>query len=360
MPPSSVYVTFDRLDPNNGAGKVCIHEIKALSKVTNLQLVLCREGNLEGAPVNNVNIDAAYGFNPYLYDYFMADRLEGEVDLAHLSCSPGNAILHKLRPKHYVCNIVAHDLALSIDEHIRMYNQPYPFIHNTDPYLHSVLIKHAKNADVVFCPSSGSKEWIIKNIAPKRVEVIPHGCDFPEKMPDLPDDKLRLGYLGAFGPDKGLIYLLMAWKALGYKDAELVFGGSCCDHIKPWVDLIAPGTNIRYTGFVKDPADFFKEVNVVCAPSVSEGFGLLVIEGPAHGRPCISTTGTGAIDVLNKRCSIIVPPRDPKGLRDAIAYFHDNPSEIKKWSKEARKQAGKWKWKNVEDKYSEVYQEVLA
>jgi len=38
-------------------------------------------------------------------------------------------------------NIVAHDLTESIKEHENMTGTAYPFIHNTDDYLHDVLFK---------------------------------------------------------------------------------------------------------------------------------------------------------------------------------------------------------------------------
>lgn len=356
---NSIYVTFDELNPNSGAGKVCIHEIKALAKATNLELALCRAGTLENYPVKNLNIDKVYGFNPFLYDYFMANQTEGNIDLLHLSCSPGIALLNKLRPIKSVCNIVAHDLQTSIVEHERIYGQPYPFIHNVDIYLKNVLRKHANLVDIVFCPSSGSKEWIKNNLNAKRIEVIPHGCDYPEIPPELPTDKLRIGYTGAGGPDKGLLYLIMAWKSLGYKDAELVFAGTCCDEAKSWASQICPEANIKYLGYVEKIEDFYKEVNAVIAPSVSEGFGLIVIEGPAHGRCVISTTGTAARDVLDKHASIIAEPRNPGQLAESIAYLHDNLDEVKKMGKEARNQAKEYKWKNIEDRYIKIYEELI-
>jgi len=55
-----------------------------------------------------------------------------------------------------------------------------------------------------------SKEWIDKNIGGKRVEVIPHGTTIPKEVKPLPSD-YTVGYLGALGPDKGVLYLILAW-----------------------------------------------------------------------------------------------------------------------------------------------------
>jgi len=52
--------------------------------------------------IKYLTVDKLYGFNPFLMDYFAADIAE-KRDFAHLSCSPGNALLNKVRPLKYAC-----------------------------------------------------------------------------------------------------------------------------------------------------------------------------------------------------------------------------------------------------------------
>jgi glycosyltransferase involved in cell wall biosynthesis len=348
---SSLYVTFDTLNPDSGAGKVCIHEANALKTVSNLTKIISRK-ELE-------NVERAYGFNPFLMDYFAAAQLHGPVDLLHMSCSPGVALLAKLNPLHSVCNIVAHDLKMSIEEHERIYGQPYPFIHNTDPYLHDILLKHAKMVDCVFTPSHGSEKWINENIHPKRVEVIPHGCSYPAEVPPLPQG-IHLGYMGATGPDKGLLYLLLAWGKLALKDAELVLAGPCCEGIDPWIQRFAPNTNIRKLGWVKQPLDFFKEVNLCVVPSVTEGWGLLGSESMAHGRSVIVSTGAGCSDIVTDyKDGILVPPRDPLAIVDAVRTYIANPKQLSSMGRAARTKAKRYSWDKVEQIYQRIYRSVM-
>jgi glycosyltransferase involved in cell wall biosynthesis len=366
---SSLYVTFDVLDPDSGAGKVCIHEITALAKATQLKGILCRADPQKtretlGWPVRTVNLEKAYPFNPFLYDYFNAEQLDGTCELMHLSCSPGNALLAKVRPKHYVTNIVAHDLRISIEEHERITGTPYPFLHNTDPVLHETLIKHARKADIVFTPSHASEKWIKENIAPKRIEVIPHGCDWPENIPPLPSPfhsaGLSLGYMGAHGPDKGLLYLLMAWNKLAYKDAELVLAGPCTQSLGPMIKEFCPNGIIRSLGWVAKPVDFFKEVNVCVVPSVTEGFGLLGLEAMAHGRSAIVSTGAGCADIVtDHKDGILVPPRSAKAIADAIASYISEPKQMFRMGKAARTKAKRYTWSKVEQIYERVYKELI-
>ena len=349
----SVYVTFDRLDPNNGAGLVCLHEIKALRTISECRVI--EQKDITGA--------SQYEFNPFLYDYFAAqlpNHLEKGLvpNLLHLSCSPGNSILEKFHPGKYCVNVVAHDLQESINEHEMVYGKgSYHFKHNTDPYLHSILLKHATGADVIFTPSSTSKIWIDKNIPGKRVEVIPHGTEIPDSFAPYPDHFI-LGYLGASGPDKGLIYLLSAWR--GHTSPhELVFGGSCCKSLTDQLNEFYP--TVHLLGWVDKVADFYNQISVYIQPSVTEGFGIEIIEAMAYGRPVIASRGAGGADAISDGIDgFVVPPRDVDALVKKINFFIDNPALIPIMGANARRKALNYSWDKIEQKYIQVYKELLV
>lgn len=368
----AVYVTFDRLDPDNGAGLVCLNEIEALKKATNLNAVLCRSAvesvakdyNERKIPFTGVNIDNVYQFNPFLYDYFMSDFFRRNPvtypDILHLSCSPGYALIDKLRPKKIVCNVVAHELATSIEEHERFYGVgTYPFKHNTDPYLHDALLAHANIADVVFTPSTHSEEWITKNTKAKRVVVIPHGCLVPKEKPPLPEGEFTLGYMGAGGPDKGLIYLLMAWDHLAYKDATLLFAGTCGDWVKQIAPSICPNGKVEVMGWVKDREEFFKRIHAAAVPSVTEGFGILTVEAMARGRPVIVSKGAGSADLIEDgKSGFWVKPRNPQMIVDTIKLIKDEGYR-RKMGNVAAQRAKRYTWDKIRDRYTTVYKELL-
>ena len=347
---TSAYVTFDEIRKESGAGLVCYHETQALSRVTELKRIIQRKD----FPQN-------YEFNPFLYDYFTARMSFPEhVDIAHLSCSPAMAILDSVRPDHYVVNIVAHDLKESIEEHERYYGVgTYPFKHNTDPYLHELLLKHAEKADCILCPSTSAKNWIENNLKVKRVQVITHGCEIPTEVAALPE-QFKDGYLGAFGPDKGLIYLMMAWNYFS-KDSELLFGGSCGQYIQPILtSIIKDNPTYKILGWLNNIADFYNQISVYVQPSVSEGFGIEILEAMAHGRPVIATSGTGGPDVIRGGIDgFIIPPRDPRAILDKLNYFKDNPDKILEMGRAARKQAEEFSWDKIEKHYEQFYQEIL-
>jgi len=347
----SIYVTFDNITQETGAGKVCHHEIEALKRVTELETVISRKDIDE-------RIGKYYPFNPFTYDYFAAD-LAKHADLAHLSCSPGIALLNKIKPKKTLVNIVAHDLATSIEEHGRIMGTTYPFAHNTDPYLHKTLLKHAALADVVLTPSEGSARWIKENIEAKRIEVVPHGCDLPENVAPIPEE-FKAGYLGVWGPDKGLIYLILAWNSLNYKNVEFVFAGDCGESLAIMMPgLIDTGSRYKILGRVPDTTPFYDSLSVYVQVSVTEGFGMPVLEAMAHGRPVIVTEGTGASFLVEDgEDGLVIPIRNPRAIADSLDYLKNHPEEAVRMGDRARKKAEAFTWDKIERRYSEIYESL--
>ena len=352
----AAYVTFDNLDPNSGAGTVCLHEIDALKKVADMAQVISRP-DIVG--LNH------YPFTPFTADYFAARAYNGPegVDLLHLSCAPGLALLDRIRPKHYVVNCPAHDLKISIDQHERYYGKgSYNFIHNTDPVLHELLLRHAKYADAVITPSTSSAKWIEENIKPQRIEVISHGCDIPATISPLPAE-FRCGYLGTFGPDKALENLLMAWKFFTGK-GKLVFGGNCKDGVL-WLasqmGMMGNMGNYELTGWVKNISDFYNGISVYCQCSSSEGYGIETIEAMAHGRPVIVSSGAGSADAVTDGVDgFIVRPRDPQAILEKLELFYQNPTKVAEMGAMAREKAKKYEWSVIEARYIQFYKGILG
>ena len=357
---NSAYCTFDEIKKESGAGLVCYHELQALNKVSTVRAVVARSCLEYGISIRSLDILKWYEFNPFLCDYFASRLIPKDVDLLHLSCSPGLAILDAVRPKHYVVNVVAHDLKVSIEEHERYYGiGTYPFKHNTYPYLHELLLKHAENADCVICPSTSAEKWIINNLKIKRVKVIPHGCEIPGQFSPLPQ-KFTAGYLGAFGPDKGLLYLMIAWDYFD-KDSELIFGGSCGSSIKQIAtNIIKNNTTYKVLGWVNNISDFYNQISVYIQPSVTEGFGIEILEAMSYGRPVIVSSGAGGADAVRDGIDgFIVPPRNPQAILDKLNYFKKYPANIREMGRAARERAMEFTWDKVEQKYEELYKEIL-
>jgi len=77
--------------------------------------------------------------------------------------------------------------------------------------------------------------------------------------------------------------------------------------------------------------------------------------------PVVATNIVGvAKDVKENNCGIIVPPKDPKALAEAILEILKNPELAKKMGENGRKLVErKYSWKKITKKVMGVYEEVL-
>ena len=169
-----------------------------------------------------------------------------------------------------------------------------------------------------------------------------------------------VGYLGAVGADKGLRYLMEAWRKLNYKDALLVIAGR--DSTSPFVtDFLWPrfgGGNVHFMGWVKDVADFYNQVSVVVQPSVSEGFGIEVLEAMAHGRPVICSNGAGAVDVVGPRDNVVFTAGDVDGLVGLIDQMK-TVAHLEEYGRQNRERAKELTWAKIRERYKVLWRELL-
>jgi glycosyltransferase involved in cell wall biosynthesis len=193
----------------------------------------------------------------------------------------------------------AHDVEVSRREHEKFgidFARSYP--HLVEPDLWKRYLGGYLAADVVICPSQSSAR-VMRSFGCQSVVVIPHGVRPVGRLAPLPR-QFTVGYLGSCGIDKGVIYLLQAWKRLAYKDALLILAGR--DSTSPFVQQMVKehgGRSVWLMGWVAKVEDFYNKISLYVQPSVTEGFGIEVLEAAAHGRNVVCSKGAGAVDIIH-------------------------------------------------------------
>lgn len=354
---NSLYCTTSETTAGTGAGIVSQNEIAALKEVSNVKLILSHN---EIAPKKH-----GLPNNPFLYDYLAASLIHEPINLAHLYSDPFGITCDKIRKLNpdtlIVATCAAHNLEASVEEFNRL-GFEYPFKHMTDPFLWALYSKHLKDANVVVCPSQLGAKYIKRKVGIKNVVVIPHGVDIPaeSKITSLPD-KFAVAYLGAVGPDKGLIYLLKAWSSLNYPDAKLILAGLAgSNQMKLYIKQVAAGGDFKLVGYVPDVSTVYNSCSVYIQSSVTEGWGIEVLEAMSYGRPVIVSKGAGSSDcVTDGEDGFVVPPRDSDAIAMKIDYLKNNPDELKRIAENARAKAMQYDWHVIRAKYVDTYKRVL-
>ena len=267
------------------------------------------------------------------------------------------ATLRALKPGKSIVDCPAHNLELSIEE-FGKWGQEYPFHHMTDPALFNILTRFVREADIVMTQSKQSIGYLeALGIHAKRYEVIPGGTLIPPEIPPFLD-QFNVGYLGACGPDKGQIYLIDGWAKLGLKDCQLILAGDGTDTLEPTLEPYKDKADYNLVGRIEDIADFYKAISVYVQPSVTEGFGLPVLEAMAHGRPVICSQGAGAHELIEEgRDGFIVPIRDPDAIAERIKWLYDNPSQLRVIGENARRKAEQYPWLRAKMAYERLIKE---
>jgi glycosyltransferase involved in cell wall biosynthesis len=241
----------------------------------------------------------------------------------------------------------AHDPVLSKEEHERIgysFNLP----HLSDPNLFDLYLHSYRLADIVICPSIKSGTIMSQRFGCKNVAVINHGITNPvvESAP-LPMS-FRVGYLGQCGADKGIPYLMQATKATGHR---LVMAGR---HTDAMLDMWRRfgGGPIELKGFVQSPSHLYNICSVYCQPSVTEAWGIEVLEAMAHGRPVICSEGAGASEAIEHGVDgFVVPIRDPNAIAEYLTRLSSDRDLLTHMGENAKKKASKYGWDVMRSTY---------
>lgn len=353
-----LYITADVVGQKSGGGVVTYHESEALKTLGSCE-VWGRE-----------QLQDTKGPEPWLWDVIAAEEYvrrwyDGfRPKLAHLYAGTFGNLVRCL--KHRDCLVTytcaAHDVSVSRCEHEKLgldFAKMYP--HLVEPDLWRKYARGYFLADVLIAPSTYSKRTLEQQAVDlgvhcPRIEVIPHGCDLPDKIAPLPE-KFTVGYLGSYGgADKGFIYLLQAWKKLDYTNATLILGGK--DSASPWVKQLVQQVgckNIIHLGWLENVNNFYNDLSLYVQPSTTEGFGIEIIEAMSCGRLALCSTGAGAVDLALDSFSAC----DSNALAEKIDYYKQNQDLLVQLGEQALVVSSNYTWNKVRERYVALWRSLL-
>ncbi len=204
-------------------------------------------------------------------------------------------------------------------------------------------------ADLILCPSTFVKDSLPQGIVDKTpVALTPYGCPsvLPRKaMPNF-SKKLRFLFVGALGQRKGLADLLKAFQILNRKDIELITLGPLLAPLEfykkqcPSLQWECPRSNVAIL-------EYMQSCHVLVLPSLVEGRAIVQLEALACGLPILITSHTGGEDLVEPyQTGLLVPPRSPEKLAEAMAWFADNRQFLPAMQDRCLEKARQCSWAN--------------
>ncbi len=230
----------------------------------------------------------------------------------------------------------------------------------------------AKRLDRIIVVSETSRADVEAafELPPERVRTVYNGIDTDIFRPlegagRLPDKLLYVG--NSEDRNKGARFFLEALNIL--KD-ELDFNVTFVDNEK-WRLKLAPGlvnefglnSRVEFTGRIPTPelVRHYNEAKLFVTSSVHEGFGLPLAEAMACGAPVIGTRIGAYEEIVEDGVSgVLVPPRSPQALADAIRALWDDPARRQALADGARQRVmEKFNWRKAAEETLAVYEEIV-
>ena len=174
-------------------------------------------------------------------------------------------------------------------------------------------------------------------------------------------------FSGRLNPQKGVVYLFKAIKkAIKYdKNIKLIVigNGNLKNKLIKFSKKYSLQNNIKFLNFLNRSVllNFYKNAKFLIMPSLYETMPITIIECLALGTPVIASN----IDeipylIKNNYNGLLIPPRNPDAIFNAIKKLYYDDNLISFFGKNAKKSITKnFSWEFIAKKHLEIYNKVL-
>lgn len=222
-----------------------------------------------------------------------------------------------------------------------------------------------KFADEIIVLSDGVKKYFKKKYG-RSTNLIPNGVNKPDLLPldnaakqySLNRDDYIL-YLGRIVPEKGIKYLIQAFKKVNTKKKLVIAGGTSDTEcfVNELHKIAKSDKRIIFTGFVQGILleELYSNAYIYTLPSDLEGMPLSLLEAMSYGNCCLVSDIPECKDVVMDK-GICFNKGDVIDLKTKLQYLCDNPDTVKMYKKQARFYiCNKYDWIKVTEKTLSVY-----
>jgi glycosyltransferase involved in cell wall biosynthesis len=150
--------------------------------------------------------------------------------------------------------------------------------------------------------------------------------------------EIVVGAMGRFFDNKGFKYLVRALAILRKQElnVKLVLGGDGPNKKK----LLQEAYNnkisdhINFLGWCSEKEQFFNNIDIFCIPSLSESFGIIILEAFSYSVPVIASSVGGPKEIVKHQYNgLLAETRSADGLANAIKMLIKTEGLAEKLSK---------------------------
>lgn len=222
-----------------------------------------------------------------------------------------------------------------------------------------------KYADEIIVLSKGVQNYF-KETYGRETRFIPNGVNRPEiraaeqitNQFGLAKDSYIL-FLGRLVPEKGIRYLVEAFKQVKTEKKLVIAGGSSDtdSFAKELKDLARDDDRILFTGFVQGKLldELYSNAYIYTLPSDLEGMPLSLLEAMSYGNCCLVSDIPECAEVVEDK-ALIFRKSDIEDLREKLQDACNHPEKVMKMKQQAADFiCNKYDWDDVVKKTLKLY-----
>lgn len=224
-------------------------------------------------------------------------------------------------------------------------------------FIHQGEKNAVKYADEIIVLSKGVQDYFEKTYGRKTV-FIPNGVsNHIEREPQIIKNKFGLGkdeyilFLGRLVPEKGIKYLIEAFKQVDTEKKLVIAGGSSdsSEFENEMKELAKEDKRILFTGFVQgqELEELYSNAYVYVLPSDLEGMPLSLLEAMSYGNCCLVSDIPECVDVVEDK-AIIFQKSDVNSLYTKLVDICCNSSNVQSFKRTAEEfVCNKYSWNKM-------------
>ena len=220
-------------------------------------------------------------------------------------------------------------------------------------------------ADEIIVLSKGVQDYFQQTYS-RTTRFIPNGVNVPEKRPaedisqkyGLTKDSYIL-YLGRLVPEKGIRYLIEAFRQVR-TDKRLVIAGGSSDtdtFTEELHEMAKDDPRILFTGFVQGQTleELYSNAYLYTLPSDLEGMPLSLLEAMSYGNACVVSDIPECTEVVEEK-ALVFPKGNVNALRECLQDACDHPNKIDELKQQAADYiCARYNWDDVVKETLQLY-----